>query len=267
MNSLRRRRAFSARITLRPGRLTKLGCDCLEVREFIVAQVGEIRRHVLMLHWAAILARQLDFGREHTDVARNCLERLHLVVHLELKAIFAGFHAGIEKPGTSSKLARVIDVHLAEAISATFGALRMRRTVHIEPKAAIAIRRLLAFSFGLALRFLVFGLSPLIRVLNPPAMAAAIAAVLDQLVRVGCGDFPPPLQHHFLGDLSAFLQSLLAFCKVCGNLRFSQVFVPDRISTFGAIPGPNRRLRGVEIDQILIHKAALFFCQRHKLSF
>ncbi|MDW9242725.1 hypothetical protein C7S13_3080 [Burkholderia cepacia] len=58
----------------------------------------------------------------------------------------------------------------------------------------------------------------------------------------------------------------MAFCKVCGNLRFSQVFVPDRISAFGAISGPNRRLRGVEIDQILIHKAALFVCQRHKAT-
>ncbi len=56
---------------------------------------------------------------------------------------------------------------------------------------------------------------------------------------------------------------MLSGGKSSSNLNISQQAFALRRGSLPAVPRPYRRLRGVEVNEVLIHEAALFVCQRH----
>jgi len=69
-------------------------------------------------------------------------------------------------------------------------------------------------------------------------------------------------KHPFGVDLRGHGAFSLGLRDSSGDLRFFQVLLADLASAVSAVSGANCRLRGVEIDQILLDKALLPQAQR-----
>ncbi|MNN71694.1 hypothetical protein D3C81_1876530 [compost metagenome] len=86
------------------------------------------------------------------------------------------------------------------------------------------------------------------------AVPAADSPVLDNLVRICCGDFPPMSKHHLGSNFHLGCSLIHRLLYRDFHIRFCQVLLPDRSCSLDAIPRTNRRLSGVQIDQVLFYK-------------
>ncbi len=141
--------------------------------------------------WSAVRPGDFDLRLVETDVARDRVEGLQLVMHLDLKPFLADLHARIEQLRRPAQFARVADIYLAFADATALRAGRVGLTVDIEAVAATRIERVIVSSLKLGLHVFRFG--PLICVAVAPAVAAAQPPVLHEVVRVGRRNLPVPL--------------------------------------------------------------------------
>ncbi len=91
-------------------------------------------------------------------------------------------------------------------------------------------------------------------------------APAHDLPDVAKADLGQLAQDHVLSDLGPPCASGLRFLNRRSDFKFLQVLLANLASSLLAIPRPYRRLRGVEVNEVLIHEAALFVCQRHRHS-
>jgi len=156
-----------------------------------------------------------DFD-EHAEVFPVQLDGLFLRVHLDFEPVLRDLHAGIQRGGGRPERACVLRIRAIDALAEALRAIRIRGVQLVVADAALLVElRPLFLRDVLREQSVLPGLPGvahlLRRALEPeviaPAVPAALAAVLDQVVRVGRDDV-----RQVLGDLlSRQLQTFADF--------------------------------------------------------
>ena len=151
--------------------------------------------------------------------------------------------------------------------ASAFRAVRMRRPGLHKSESSGAFWGLSVFLCSPFLSLFELTFSPLVLVINAPAMSTILTPIFDDLVDVDICLLPPQAKNFFRRDVSVLGDLFSALNQILMDFLAMKQLGCNKFGGFLAVSSPDRRLRTIQVDEVFFREAALLVSERHGDSF